>query len=125
MTTIAYHQYTNIPYMSGGYASAPVSGPLSTNRTPLAMGKHNYGILSGIHPNPPQFGVADGASQFSNARHQYVRTASYAEQKCILLLNQPLYLMQVLNEVIYYHNRPNILLLHHRLCIFPPEKPKQ
>jgi hypothetical protein len=79
MTTIAYHQYTNIPYMSGGYASAPVSGPLSTNRTPLAMGKHNYGVLNGIHPNPPQFGVTDGASQFSNARHQYLRTASYAE----------------------------------------------
>jgi len=53
--------------------------PLGINRTPLAMGKHNYGILAGVHPNPPQFGVADGASEFSNARHQYLRTASYVE----------------------------------------------
>ena len=42
MTTIAYKQYTNIPYMSGGYASAPVIAPLSTNQTPLMMPRHNY-----------------------------------------------------------------------------------
>ena len=74
MTTIAYHQYTNIPYLSGSYASAPVNAPLSTNQTPLQMPKHNYGILVGIHPNPPQFNPADGASEFSNARRQYQRT---------------------------------------------------
>ena len=55
MTTIAYKQYTNIPYMSGGYASAPVIAPLSTNQTPLMMPRHNYGVLPGKHPNPPQF----------------------------------------------------------------------
>lgn len=43
MTTLAYKQYTNIPY--GGYVSAPVIGPLSTNRTPLIMPRHNYGEL--------------------------------------------------------------------------------
>ena len=74
MTTIAYHQYTNIPYMSGTYASAPVIGPLSTNRTPLAMARHDYGSLPGIRPNPPQFYPSDGASEFSNARRQYLRT---------------------------------------------------
>jgi hypothetical protein len=52
MTTIAYKQYTNIPYMSGGYASAPVIGPLSTSQTPLMMERHNYGALPGKHPNP-------------------------------------------------------------------------
>lgn len=74
MTTIAYHQYTNIPYMSGSYASAPVNAPLSTNQTPLQMPKHNYGVLVGLRPNPPQFYPSDGASQFSNARSQYRRT---------------------------------------------------
>jgi hypothetical protein len=74
MTTIAYHQYTNIPYLSGTYASAPVNAPLSTNQTPLQMPKHNYGVLTGLHPNPPQFYPADGASEFSNSRRQYLRT---------------------------------------------------
>lgn len=74
MTTIAYKQYTNIPYMSGGYASAPVVGPLSTNRTPLMMARHDYGSLPGKHPNPPQYYPSDGASEFSNARRQYLRT---------------------------------------------------
>jgi hypothetical protein len=76
MTTIAYHQYTNIPYASGTYASAPVVAPLSTNQTPLAMPKHNYGVLVGLRPNPPQFSPADGASEFSNARSQYRRTTT-------------------------------------------------
>jgi len=74
MTTTAYHQYTNIPYLSGGYASAPVIAPLSTNQTPLQMEVHNHGVLYGIHPNPPQFYPASGSSEFSNARRQYQRT---------------------------------------------------
>jgi hypothetical protein len=74
MTTIAYKQYTNIPYMSGGYASAPVIGPLSTNQTPLMMPRHNYGVLPGKHPNPPQFYPSDGASTFAQGRAQYMRT---------------------------------------------------
>jgi hypothetical protein len=36
---------------------------------------HTLGTLPGIHPNPPQFGVADGASEFSNSRRYYWRTA--------------------------------------------------
>lgn len=74
MTTIAYHQYTNIPYMSGSYASAPVNAPLSTNRRPLEMGIHNHGVLVGLHPNPPQFYPASGNGDFSNSRRQYQRT---------------------------------------------------
>jgi hypothetical protein len=74
MTTIAYHQYTNIPYMSGSWASAPVTGPLSTNRTPSTTIQNQLGVLTGVHPNPPQFYPSDGASTFSQARAQYRRT---------------------------------------------------
>lgn len=74
MTTIAYHQYTNIPYMSGSYASAPVIGPLSTNRTPNTTIHSQYGVLNGIHPNPPQFYPSDGGSTFAQGRAQYMRT---------------------------------------------------
>ena len=68
---------TDIPYLNDGYISTPIVPVI--NKTPLAMGTHNYGVLSGVHPNPPQFGVADCASQFSNARHQYSRTSSHKE----------------------------------------------
>jgi len=74
MTTIAYHQYTNIPYMSGGYASAPVIGPLSTNRTPNTTFHSELGALPGVHPNPPQFYPSDNASTFAQGRAQYRRT---------------------------------------------------
>jgi len=74
MTTIAYHQYTNIPYMGGSYASAPVIGPLSINRTPNTNYHSELGVLYGIHPNPPQFYPSDGASTFAQGRAQYRRT---------------------------------------------------
>ena len=74
MTTTAYHQYTNIPYMSGGYASAPVIGPLSTNRTPGTTIQNQLGVLNGVHPNPPQYYPSDGASVFAQGRAQYRRT---------------------------------------------------
>jgi hypothetical protein len=74
MTTIAYHQYCNIPNMSGSYASSPVVGPLTTSKTPLQMHIHNRGVLSGKHPNPPQYYPSDGSSVFSGARQQYRRT---------------------------------------------------
>ena len=78
MTTVIYNNYCSIPFSGGSYNGAKVTGPMH-HAYPLAMPKHNYGVLAGIHPNPPQFGVADGASEFSNARRQYLRTASYAE----------------------------------------------
>lgn len=74
MSFLAYKQYSTTAF--GGNVSAPINGPIS-HRTPLQMGPHNLGVLSGIRPNPPQFYPADGASQFVNARHQYLRTASY------------------------------------------------
>lgn len=54
----------------------PVYGPLSTNQYPPVSGVHNLGVLTGLRPNPPQFYPANGASEFSNARHEYFRTAS-------------------------------------------------
>jgi len=76
MTTIAYHQYTNIPYMSGGYASAPVIGPLSTNRTPNTTFHSQLGVLEGIHPNPPQFYPSDEQIRLNTTLEE--------EPKCIL-----------------------------------------
>jgi len=76
MTTIAYHQYTNIPYMGGTYASAPIIGPMSTNRYPHTISNHNLGVLVGKHPNPPKFYPSDNGGDFSTARSQYLRTAS-------------------------------------------------
>jgi len=76
MTTVAYFQYANIPFLGGSYAAAPVTRPLDTMQTPLAMGPHNAGNLPGQHPNPPQFYPSDGASTFSNARAQYRRTST-------------------------------------------------
>jgi hypothetical protein len=76
MTTIAYHQYTNIPYSGGTYNSSPIVAPMSTNKTPGQIRyNHTLGVLYGIHPNPPQFSPSNGASEFSNARRHYWRTA--------------------------------------------------
>jgi len=54
----------------------PVYGPLTTSNYPSAMPYHSYGVLTGKHPNPPQFYPSDGASEFSNARREYIRTAT-------------------------------------------------
>jgi len=78
MTSLAYKQYCNIPFSGGSYASAPVVGPIS-HQTPNQLPYHSYGSLPGTRPNPPQFYPSDNASQFSNARHQYARTAWSAE----------------------------------------------
>jgi hypothetical protein len=52
----------------------PNYGPLSTGNYPGIIPISNLGILNGVHPNPPQFYPSDGASGFSNSRHQYYRT---------------------------------------------------
>lgn len=75
MSFLAYKQYSTTGF-SGGYATSPILGPLNSAQTPLQMAPHNLGVLTGLRPNPPQFYPSDGASQFSNARHQYFRTAS-------------------------------------------------
>lgn len=79
MTTIAYHQYTNIPYMSGSYASAPVIGPISTNNYPNIVSNNNLGVLVGKHPNPPKFYPSDTSGGFANNRTQYSRTSCSKE----------------------------------------------
>lgn len=62
-------QYDNI-------VVTPVYGPLSTNQYPGAMPPHNSGVLTGRHPNPPQFYPADNTSNFSNARREFLRVAT-------------------------------------------------
>jgi hypothetical protein len=75
MSFLAYKQYSTTSF-SGGYASSAITGPLNSSQTPLQMATHNHGVLTGLRPNPPQFYPSDGASEFSNSRHQYLRTAS-------------------------------------------------
>jgi len=54
----------------------PVYGPLTTSNYPTAIPYHSYGVLTGKHPNPPQFYPSNGSSEFSNARREYIRTAT-------------------------------------------------
>jgi hypothetical protein len=65
------------------YVSAQTTGPLSTSQTPGTIRYHSYGVLNGVHPNPPQFYPADNASEFAQARHQYANTASTYKQQQI------------------------------------------
>ena len=62
-----------------GNVGTPIIGPLGT-KTPNAMAQHNYGVLSGLRPTPPQFGSSYGNV---NARHQYFRTAESANSLAI------------------------------------------
>jgi hypothetical protein len=77
--TTPYAVSTNIGSMSyNNYVNAPITGPLSTNQTPCQIPYHNYGILSGIRPTPPQFYPSQDpvyAEMNTNARHQYLRTS--------------------------------------------------
>lgn len=61
------------------YVSAPINGPLSTNRYPGIIPYHNYGTLTGQRPTPPQFNPSQEpiySEMNSNARAQYIRTIS-------------------------------------------------
>jgi hypothetical protein len=73
MTTIAYHQYTNIPYMSGSYASAPITQPIQ-HKYPGIVPNGDNGIQYGKHINPPKFGFADSTSDTAMGRNLYIRT---------------------------------------------------
>jgi len=70
MTTIAFHQYTNIPRGSS-YSFSPIKYPQS-HQIPGIVPNHNLGILEGRHPNPPQFTQMNG---FANARQEYARSS--------------------------------------------------
>jgi hypothetical protein len=80
MTTIAYHQYCNIPYIGGSNTSYPIRPKCAANTLygkplyhikPCAMVKHNDGILSTRYSNPPQFQSFNSSSSFAQMRSQY------------------------------------------------------
>jgi len=59
-----------------------VTGPLN-HHAPNVSGIKNLGILNGVRPNPPKFGVADGSSEYSNSRHYYSNTATSVKQQML------------------------------------------
>jgi len=59
-----------------GFVNAPVIGPLDSSQYPNAMPYHNYGILTGQRPTPPQFYPGQepvAATMNTNARSKYLR----------------------------------------------------
>lgn len=89
--TTPYAVTTNIGSVSyNNYVNAPITGPLSTNKTPCQIPYHSYGILAGIRPTPPQFYPTQtpvNSEMNTNSRHQYLRTSvsNQALQKQIAL----------------------------------------
>jgi len=83
MTTIAYHQYTNIPFAGGSYAASPIAGPIDNPNTPACaiLYNHTLGVLPGPRSNPPQFYPSDNSSEFAQARHYYLRTAVSSQRE--------------------------------------------
>jgi hypothetical protein len=76
--TTPYAVSRNIGSVSyNNFVNAPITGPLSTDRTPSQIPYHSYGILYGIRPTPPQFYPSQTpvyADMNTNARHHYLRT---------------------------------------------------
>jgi hypothetical protein len=55
----------------------PIYGPLSTNNTANGMNQHNFGVLKGLRPTPPQFFPSQEpiyADENTNSRQIYKRT---------------------------------------------------
>jgi hypothetical protein len=80
MTTIAYHNYCNIPFIGGSYNSYKIQpkcagftmyGKTMNHSYPNSSRPINQGILYGLHPNPPQFQSGDASSSFARERQQY------------------------------------------------------
>ena len=65
------------------YVRAQTTGPLCSAQTPNQSGYHNYGVLTGVRPNPPQFYPADNSSEFSQARFQYANTDTSKKQQML------------------------------------------
>jgi len=76
--TIPYAVSTNIGSSSyNNYINTPITGPLSTNNYPGSIPYHNYGVLTGIRPTPPQYYPLQEpvySDMNSNMRKQYLRT---------------------------------------------------
>ena len=69
------------------YVNSRITGPLSTNRYPLAMPYHSYGTLNGIRPTPPQFYPSQEpvyAEENTNARSQYLRATAKSSRTLAL-----------------------------------------
>ena len=67
-----------------GFVNAPILGPLNSSQYPFTMPYHNYGILTGQRPTPPQFfpGQEPVYSDMSvNARAQYLRATSLSSKQ--------------------------------------------
>jgi hypothetical protein len=80
MTTIAYHQYCNIPYIGGSNVSYPIRPKCSKaslygkplyHTAPCAMFQRNSAFGLGKHSNPVQFQSGDNSSSFAAMRSQY------------------------------------------------------
>ena len=74
-----------IPPSSNQYSNVicQIVGPLSTSQTPNQMEYHSYGILKGVHPNPPQFSPANTGAAFAQARSQYVNVDTSKRQQML------------------------------------------
>jgi hypothetical protein len=79
----SYYVSPSSAQASNGYLQAQTTGPLSTSQTPGTIQYHSKGVLNGVHPNPPQYYPADGASQFAQARFQYANTATSVQQQVL------------------------------------------
>jgi hypothetical protein len=67
-----------------GYVSAPIIGPLNSRQYPCAMPTHNYGLLTGQRPTPPQFFPLQEpvySDMFTNARAHYIRAIAISSQQ--------------------------------------------
>ena len=70
-----------------GYVNAPIIGPLNSNQYPNVLPYHNYGILTGQRPTPPQFFPGQEpvyANMSVNARAQYLRATSIGVKEKML-----------------------------------------
>ena len=67
-----------------GFVNSSIGGPLNSSQYPFTMAYHNYGILTGQRPTPPQFLNPVNSDMSTNARAQYLRATSLsAQQKAI------------------------------------------
>ena len=85
MASVNYASYYVSPsaVQYNNYLMAQTRGPLNSSQTPGQMEYHSKGVLSGVHPNPPQYYPSDNSSEFSQARRQYWETSSTVQQQAL------------------------------------------
>ena len=67
-----------------GYVNAPILGPLNSSQFPNILPYHNYGVLTGQRPTPPQFFSGQepvNAEMSVNARSQYLRATDISSKE--------------------------------------------